>query len=261
MRKRPFVFGLTLLVCAAAFAQTKTSNTSNSEQAVGHSATTARETGSGMATGKQTASGMKHLEQKNIVHRDLAARQASGAGTNSSASPAREAGSGMATGRREAGSGMATGKREAAVGSTGEASTQTVTPRDVSTGQASGKRQHGPVMATEHGSGLATGKAKMSGAQSNPMYKDDGKSGTNPLYESKDKRVQSGLNTAAGAVANGAAITKSRSNIQNNRVAAGDVNGDGKADTGAAEPQKATINTTRSNIKHQQAPAKTTAPQ
>jgi hypothetical protein len=159
---------------------------------------------------------MQHLEQKNIVHRDLAARQASSAGTNTTATPAREAGSGMATGRR----------------------------------------QHEPVTAMEP----STGKPKMSNAQSNPMYKDDGKSGTNPLYEG-DKRVQSGLNTAAGATASGAAITKSRSNIQNNRVATGDVNGDGKPDTGAAEPQKATINTTRSNIKHQKASEKSKTPQ
>lgn len=183
MRIRPFAIGLTLLVCAAAFAQTKTSDTSNNQQAVGQSTTTARETGSGMATGKQAVSGTNHLEQNNVVHRDLAARNAS----------------------------------EAADG-------QVKAPRDVATGQASGKRQHKPVTATESGTGLATGKKKssMSNAQSNPMYKDDGKSGTNPLYEGNDKRVQSGLNTAAGAVANGAAVvkTKTKSNQSNDRVTA-----------------------------------------
>jgi hypothetical protein len=62
----------------------------------------------------------------------------------------------------------------------------------------------------------------MSNAQSNPMYKDNGKSGTNPLYEGNDKRVQSGLNTAAGAVANGATVvkTKTKSNQSNDRVPA-----------------------------------------
>lgn len=201
MKKQPFVLGLTLLICAAGFAQTKTSDTSNSDSA-------ARETGSGMATGKQTASGTSHLDQKNIVHRDLAAPH--------------ETGSGMATGRRETGSGMATGKREAAVGSTGETAGQTAAPRDISSGQASGKRQHEPVTATEQGTGPATGKPKMSNAQSNPMYKDEGKSGTNPLHESEGKRVQSGLNTAAGTVANGAAVVKSKtkSNQSNDRVPA-----------------------------------------
>ena len=187
MRKQIFILGLTLLVCAAGFAQTKSSDTSNTESAVGQSKTKAREAASGMATGKKTASGMQHLQQQNIVHRDLAARQASSASTNSTTTPAREAGSGMATGRR----------------------------------------QHEPVTAMEP----STGKPKMSNAQSNPMYKDDGKSGTNPLYEGKDKRV-----------------------------ATGDVNGDGKPDTGATEPQKASINTTRSNIKHTKAPEKSTTP-
>ena len=54
------------------------------------------------------------------------------------------------------------------------------------------------------------------------MYKDSATSGTNPLYQGN------------------ARATKTRSNIQNNRVATGDVDGDGTAD--------ATVVKSKSNI-------------
>jgi hypothetical protein len=267
MARKSFIFFAAVALGSVAFAQTAMNT---------QSTTTARETGTGVATGKKT--GVQHLSSQGIVHRDLAARGASN-------------------------------------GQTGD-----VAPADVQT-------------ARETGSGMATGRktrGTMSSAQSNPMYKGDGKSGTNPLYEgsqrqgavtpgngsttaagasttavvktktksnqsndrllnagpkngtaeapsgeaaviktktksnqSNDRTASGGVGVAAGDVdGDGAAgrLTKSRSNIQNNRVqsgvnqaagavasganmAAGDVNGNG--------PAEASINTTRSNIKHQ----------
>jgi hypothetical protein len=148
-----------------------------------------------MATGKQAAQETNHLEQKNkIVHRDLAARKPStntqvSGDSNENTEP--EAGSGMATGRREAGSGVATGKR-----------------------------QHATAQVNNEDSGEAKSKPGMSGAQSNPMYQDERGSGTNPFYEDKNARVQSGLQSTGNAVANGAAVvkTKTKSNQSNDRV-------------------------------------------
>jgi len=174
--------------------------------------------------------------------------------------------------------------------------TGVVSPRDVATGQASGKRMHKPMTvnesteglqkqnivhrdlsARETGSGMATGRASvqtaretgtgmatgktmaaddwntqqknsMTGAQSNPMYKDSGSSGVNPMYEGNARNAtKARSNVQNNRVATGdldgdgttdRTIVKSKSNITNNRVAAGDVNGDGTADV-AASPNSA----------------------
>jgi hypothetical protein len=80
----------------------------------------------------------------------------------------------------------------------------------------------------------------MSGAQSNPMYQENGSSGTNPLYQGNSRTAtKTRSNIQNNRVATGdvdgdgtadRAIVKSKSNITNNRVAAGDVSGDGTAD-------------------------------
>ena len=100
-----------------------------------------------------------------------------------SVTTARETGSGMATGRRsgsiivhnddseitarEAGTGMATGKQSAQFN-----------PREYSRNSAHA------MESLDAGSKDA---GKMSQAQSNPLYKDSGMQGTNPLYQGKDR--------------------------------------------------------------------------
>lgn len=77
-------------------------------------------------------------------------------------------------------------------------------PSDVSHGHGIGKRQYSPFSTVHQGSpgsthaaestsaqtGSVTQHGKMGSAQTNPMYKDKGTSGTNPLFEGKDKNVQ-----------------------------------------------------------------------
>jgi hypothetical protein len=126
---------------------------------------------------------------------------------------------------REASSGMATG-RSAQVGESSQpsAAADVVTAREASSGMATGRKSGSVIMqdresvtpARETGSALPTGKAvsgdphvnenarnsahatesldagskdaaKLSQVQSNPMYKDSGLQGTNPLYQGKDK--------------------------------------------------------------------------
>lgn len=96
----------------------------------------------------------KQASQTGVVHRDLAAREASTGKATGVTSP-RDIASGQASGKRvavgdvdadgaadvkaprDAASGQASGKR-----STTAAGQKGVKPRDVATGQASGKRQH-----------------------------------------------------------------------------------------------------------------------
>jgi hypothetical protein len=113
---------------------------------------------------------------------------------------------------RDAASGQASGKmvqQPAGSHAALNSSEQVSAPRDVATGQASGKRQYAPVVirkvsddssisAREAQSGMATGKATMSGQ---------------PAITENKKPVSGQQN----------------GNSQT-RVAAGDVNGDGKAD-------------------------------
>jgi len=123
---------------------------------------------------------------------------------------------------RETGSGMATGR----------ASVQTA--RETGTGMATGK-----TMASDDWNVQQKQKSTMSGAPSNPMYQENGNSGTNPLYQGKDRIASKPRSNVQNNVATGdvdgdgmadRTIVKSKSNITNNLVAAGDLNGDGSAD-------------------------------
>ena len=87
---------------------------------------------------------------------------------------------------REAGSGMATGKRS----------------REAGSGLATGRRQYEPVFM-EGQDGVCNPclvTAKMSVAQSSPLYKDKGLSGANPLYEG-NKRTAVGAEEDCNGVA------------------------------------------------------------
>lgn len=148
--------------------------------------------------------------------------------------------------------------------------TSRVDKRAVATGMASGKRMHKPVtitkdtdssspagvMVRESPSKASLGKTSaaddsyakhknsMGNAQSNPMYKDSGKSGVNPLFEGEDRTAaKPHSNVQDNGVATGdvngdgmadRTIVKSKSNISNNRVTAGDVNGDRMPDAAAS---------------------------
>lgn len=197
MRKSLVVLGLAVFCGITMLAQNNDAAKDKKD-----SGATARETGSGMATGKRTATESNSMEKKNIVHRDLAAREAS---------------SGMATGKREAtASDQAQDKKTEVSGDPHEYST-----RETGSGMATGRRQHQPVTLTETNDSTDKHKNNMTGAQSNPMYKDGGMQGTNPLHQGKEEKVQSGVNTPAGAVASGASVvkTKTKSNQSNDRVA------------------------------------------
>lgn len=117
----------------------------------------------------------------------------------------REAGSGMATGKRqhqpvtitarETGSGMATGRKSGSVVAADFNSVTTA--RETGSGMATGKQVSGDphentdernsAHATESLDAGSKHAANMSSAQSNPLYKDGGMQGSNPLYENKDK--------------------------------------------------------------------------
>jgi len=72
-----------------------------------------------------------------------------------------------------------------------------VTPRETGTGMATGKIVSGDpheylnsrnsAHASESLDGGSKDAGKMSQAQSNPLYKDGGLQGTNPLYQGKDR--------------------------------------------------------------------------
>jgi len=88
---------------------------------------------------------------------------------------------------RETGSGMATGRRQY----------QPLTTRESNGDQSARDSAHatesvdgasmGKNELKQEAENKAAGQNKMSSAQNNPMYKDSGKSGANPLYEGKDK--------------------------------------------------------------------------
>jgi hypothetical protein len=137
---------------------------------------------------------------KAVKPRDASSGQASG----------RDAATGMSTGRREASSGQASGREAASGQASGRKSGSVVAAdfnyRDAQSGQASGRQDQFPkasgavadepqvqsnarnsAHATEALDSTTAGNNKAGNVQSNPMYKDNGKSGQNPLYESKDK--------------------------------------------------------------------------
>lgn len=123
---------------------------------------------------------------------------------------------------RETGTGMATGR--AAVQSA----------RETGTGMATGR-----TMASDNGQAQPNNKNGMSAAQSNPLYQPSGNSGVNPLYQGSARatrsrsNVQNNVADLDGDGTDERTIVKSKSNITNNRVATGDVNGDGTADVTA----------------------------
>lgn len=180
--------------------------------------------------------------------------------------------SGQANGaatQRDQATGLASGKRmhKPMLMTTQDVSAQgVVSPRDVATGQASGRQgivhrdlatrnsadaqeaaQSEVPSARETGSGMATGR--MSATHSNPTYKDSGMSGNNPLYQGSSRTAtKTRSNVQNNRVATGdvdgdgaadAAVVKSKSNITNNRVAAGDVNGDGTPGAAVSPSQPA----------------------
>lgn len=155
------------------------------------------------AAGSALANG---ASREGIIHRDLAARNilvgrviwtgssadANGIATNKSGihnKPGGAVSSSYAAGlminttnsngiianiyARETGSGMATGKRS----------------RETGSGMATGRRQYQPVFSED---GSTTSSGNWGTVKSNPMYKGNGNSGTNPMFESSSKTVETG---------------------------------------------------------------------
>ncbi|MEO5563393.1 MAG: hypothetical protein ABIR18_08160, partial [Chitinophagaceae bacterium] len=113
---------------------------------------------------------------------------------------AREAGSGIASGRRDKGSGISTGRREKG------------------SGIATGRRQYQPVYMDNSGS-LCNNC--MANVKSNPMYKDKGMSGTNPLYTGSDKMIGSGngidsIDIALIDISSGATMAQTKTGADGN---------------------------------------------
>ena len=131
---------------------------------------TAREASSGMATGRKTDSQDHESNSPSAFE--------------SGVTTAREASSGMATGRR---SGSIVVLEHDSVTTAREASSGMATGRQVSGDPHEYVNSRNSAHATESLDAGSKDAAKMSKAQSNPMYKDSGMQGTNPLYQGKDK--------------------------------------------------------------------------
>jgi hypothetical protein len=117
----------------------------------------------------------------------------------------REMSSGMASGRRqhqpvtvtarEASSGMATGRKSdsvilqdrESVTPARDSGSALPTGRQVSSDPHVSENARTSAHATESLDAASKDAAKLSQAQSNPMYKDGGSQGTNPLYQGKDR--------------------------------------------------------------------------
>lgn len=168
---------------------------------------------------------------------------------------------------RESGSGMATGKKADAQ----HLKSDGIVHRDLATRQPAPESTPAP---REAGSGMATGKRqstaqeqmqskprnKMQGAQSNPLYKDDGKSGTNPMYEGSQRNGGSADadNGDSSDPQTKAGVSTSRSNVRSggSNVATGDVDGDGAAERTATKT-RSNIQNNRTTATESSEPAKT----
>ncbi len=171
----------------------------------GNGAQTAREASSGMATGRrqygprpssETASG-------HATGREASSGQASG----------REAQSGMSTGRRQYEPSL-TREETSAAPTSPEAASGVQTAREASSGMATG-RKSGSIQAGDFNRGPnakssahatetldaapgGSGVPAQTSKGSNPLYKESGSAGVNPLYESKDKTAAAPEPNATG---------------------------------------------------------------
>ena len=182
------VVAVVVLATAVAAAQSHKENTKPSQPAASQDrqysapSVSEREAGSGMATGKRQHQPMKISQELADDSATTGSGSSQPSGFQSGVVTARETSSGMATGRRsgsvvvvnddseitarEAGSGMATGNQAQ------------FNPREYSRNSAH---------AAESLDGASKDAGKVSQAQSNPMYKDGGLQGSNPMYQGKDR--------------------------------------------------------------------------
>lgn len=166
---------------------------------------TAREAGSGMATGRTMTGQESESGQPSYKESGVTAP--------------RETGSGMATGRksgsvivldresvttaRETGSGMATGRRSGSIVVTGSDDDRKGAGASVGKPTLGDPHEYANARNSAHATESLDARSKhagnMSQAQSNPMYKDSGTQGTNPLYEPKDKKTSAPPSSGNGA--------------------------------------------------------------
>lgn len=149
-----------------------------------------REASSGMATGR------RQHQPVTITAREAGSGMATGrrmdAPESESATPAATSDSGVTT-ARETGSGMATGRKSGSV--IMHDREPDTAARETGSGMATGKRystdpyveERNSAHATESLDAASKDAAKMSQAQSNPLYKGDGLAGTNPLSQGKSR--------------------------------------------------------------------------
>jgi len=147
-----------------------------------------REASSGMATGK------RQHQPVTITAREASSGMATGRVEGSQPNQPSAYESGVVT-AREASSGMATGRKSGSVVAADY--NYAASEREASSGMATGKRVSGDpheylnernsAHATESLDAASKDAAKMSTVQSNPLYKDGGSVGTNPLYKGNDR--------------------------------------------------------------------------
>lgn len=147
-----------------------------------------REASSGMATGR------RQHQPVTITAREAGSGMATGRRMDApeSATPAATSDSGVTT-ARETGSGMATGRKSGSV--IMHDREPDTAARETGSGMATGKRystdpyveERNSAHATESLDAASKDAAKMSQAQSNPLYKGDGLAGTNPLSQGKSR--------------------------------------------------------------------------
>jgi hypothetical protein len=133
-----------------------------------------REMSTGMATGR------RQHQPVTITARESSQPSVSELGVVS----AREASSGMATGRK---SGSVIAHDRDSVTTARESGSGLPTGKAVSGDPHVNENARNSAHATESLDAASKDAAKLSEAHSNPMYKDNGLQGTNPLYQGKDK--------------------------------------------------------------------------